>query len=520
MSDSPLDIAVLAAEAVPYVKAGGLGDVAGALPGELAELGHRVDLFLPLYREVKRDILPDAPILEARVPFHGTGSKATFRLFALQVAERQRVLFVDAPFFFDRDGLYTDPETGKAYPDDGERFLFFTLACLVALGHRDRPVDILHCNDYHSGLAPALMERSFRHLPALAETATVFSIHNLAYQGIFDPELLERAGISADEAEAGSSFEYWGRFNFMKAGIAEADLISTVSPSYAREITESSEQGYGLEGLLAERAEDLVGILNGIDTSVWSPEADPLIARSYSYRDHEKGKKANRKALLKEFGLRDESRWPVFGIVSRLVNQKGFDLFAPVMDQLMSLPLKLVILGSGEKPIEALFADYARQYSDRLGLFLGFDNRLAHLIEAGSDFFLMPSLYEPCGLNQLYSLRYGTLPVVRSTGGLADTVHDLDQDPHSGNGFSFRPYSGPAMLSSIRRALELYGQSARFASVRKRIMKEDHSWALSARAYESLFRAAIARRRQGAVVSKSRKPDKHRSSAAKTDSGP
>jgi starch synthase len=519
MSDRSLDIAVLAAEAVPYVKAGGLGDVAGALPGELARLGHKVDLFLPLYRDVKRDILPEHPLLEARVPFHGRGDKATFRLYSVTISDRQRVLFIDAPAYFDRDGLYTDPATGKAFPDDGERFLFFTLASLVALGERDRPVDVLHCNDYHSGLAPALLDRNFRHLPSLADTASIFSIHNLAYQGIYDTDLLERAGILSSEAAPGSSFEFWGRFNFMKAGICEADLVSTVSPCYAREITESPEQGYGLEGLLEERSEDLVGILNGIDLHSWSPEIDPLIARTYSDRDVEEGKRANRSALLAEFKLEDEPGWPVIGIVSRLVSQKGFDLFAPIMDQLMSLPFKLVILGSGEKELETLFSEYAKRYSDRLGLFLGFDNRLAHLIEAGSDLFLMPSRYEPCGLNQLYSLRYGTLPLVRATGGLADTVRDLDEDPKTGNGFSFLPYTGEAMLSAIERALKLYEKPARFHSLRRRVMQEDHSWARSAQLYESLFRKAIEGRRESLGPSGTSISARRRSSAAKTDSG-
>ncbi len=524
MSGSPLDIAVLAAEAVPYVKAGGLGDVAGALPGELVRLGHSVDLFLPLYFEVDRSILPRSPLLEGCVPFRGQDVDSFFQIFDLQVGKGQRVLFVDAPLFFHRPGIYTDPATGKAHPDDGERFLFFTLASLVTLAQRDRPVDILHCNDYHSGLAPALLEREFRKQPPLAKTASVFSIHNLAYQGIFDTELLKWAGIKPSEAMPGSSFEFWGKLNFMKAGICEADLISTVSPRYAREITEDSEQGYGLEGLLTERNEDLAGILNGIDTSIWNPESDPLIARTYSASTVAEGKRANRAALLKEFRLDDDPSVPVFGIVSRLVSQKGFDLFAPIMDRLLELPLKLVILGSGEKEIEALFAKYAKKYGKkrhgkRLGLLLGFDNRMAHLIEAGSDFFLMPSRYEPCGLNQLYSLRYGTLPVVRATGGLADTVRDLNEDPDGGNGFSFEPYEAEALLSSMQRAMILYDDPDRFELVRRRIMGENHSWANSALAYESLFRDAIARRAGERMGASPRLSGPKAASSAKTDGG-
>ena len=490
----PLKVVFLSAEAVPFVKAGGLADVAGALPAEIASRGHSVDLLLPLYRSIDREQFPMTRLREGQVPFLDDAEDCRFQVWEHVVADRLRVLFIDAPEFYDREGLYTDPETGEAYPDDGERFLFFSLAALETMADGETSIDLIHCNDYHTGMVPSLLERHYRRRDALASTATVYSIHNLAYQGLFPPTLLERAGIPAAEAQPGSPFEFWGKINFMKAGIHQADLLSTVSPRYAVEITQSPEQGCGLEGLLAERGKDLVGILNGIDPAAWNPADDPLIERAYDAGSPDEGKQANKIALLEEAGLAPDPELPVFGIVSRLVSQKGFDLFEPIMRRLMSLPLRIVILGTGEKPIEALFDEYAERYGDQLGLFLKYDNRIAHLIEAGSDFFLMPSRYEPCGLNQLYSLRYGTLPVVRSTGGLADTVTDLDEEPERGNGFVFSNYSGEAMLGAIKRALAFHADAKRLSAVRKRIMRQDFSWEKAAASYEELYLDAIAAR--------------------------
>lgn len=490
----PLNIAFLAAEALPFVKAGGLGDVAGALPVELARRGHQVDLILPCYPAVVANGYAGTPVLDGRVPFHGPGEAADFTLRALPMAEGLQALFIDAPAYFDREGLYTDPVTGEAYTDDGERFLFFALAALESLADRQPALDLLHCNDYHCGMIPLLLERNYRHRPGLARCASVFSIHNLAYQGIFDQSLLEKAGVHASEAGVGTPFEYWGRLNFMKAGICGAELISTVSPSYARAITRDPEQGHGLEGLLASRESALIGILNGIDTEAWNPAADPLIECPFDAEDPDTGKEVNKIALLAEAGLDYDRARPLFGIVSRLVSQKGFDLFEAIMPSLMELSLQLVVLGSGEKLIESLFRDFAQRYPDRLALFLRFDNRLAHRIEAGADFFLMPSRYEPCGLNQLYSLRYGTLPIVHRTGGLADTVLDLKRYPETGNGFCFEIHSPEALGGAIHEALATYADRELMSELRRRVMALDFSWARAADGYERLYWAAIAKR--------------------------
>jgi len=492
-------LAFSAAEAVPFAKAGGLGDIAGALPLRLQAMGHEVSVFLPLYRLVDRERFPLEEVLSGRLETFERASASGFTLRRLRKGAGPSFFFVDAPAYFDRPGLYTDPETGKGYPDDGERFLFFSLAVLESLALLGKPVDVLHANDFHTGLQPALLEQRYRHHDALSSTASVYSIHNLAYQGIYPESLLPLTGLSERELQPGSPFEFWGRLSFMKAGIELTDLVSTVSPTYAREICGDPEFGCGLEGVLAGRGEDLVGVLNGIDTEIWSPESDPLIDTNYSADDPFPGKEANKRALLREFGLAYHPERPVFGVVSRLVSQKGFDLFAPIMESLMRLPLQIVILGTGEKAIEAFFRNCAKRHPDRLALRLGFDDALAHRIEAGADFFLMPSRYEPCGLNQLYSLRYGTVPVVRFTGGLADTVTDVTLAGEAGNGIGFMDYEPSALSDAIRRALDLYRDPESFRPLLKRIMAMDFSWESAARSYEQLYRAAILRRRGSAA---------------------
>ena len=487
-----LRAAFLSAEAVPFVKAGGLADVAGALPGELARLGHELRLILPYHDAVARQRLPLTEL--GRWPLAaGTGlAAADYRLLALAPAENPAVLFIDAPAYFARPGIYTDAQTGEAYADDGERWLFFSLASLDALARLGAPVDLLHGNDHHCGLAPALLERHYRRHAALARTATLHSIHNLAYQGIHPRELLAKTGL---DATAGGPWDFHGRLNFMQAGIRTADLLSTVSPRYAQEICSGPEYGYGLTADLAVRRHELAGILNGIDTALWSPREDAFIAVRYGSEDAAAGKAANKKALLAECGLSGGPATPLFGIISRLVDQKGCDLVAGIMARLMSLPLQLVILGTGQKEWEDIFCNWAGRHPERVALFLTFDEGLAHRIEAGADFFLMPSRYEPCGLNQMYSLRYGTLPVVRATGGLADTVVDAGRDAENGNGIVFEPYEAESLLDAIRRALVLYEDKNRFARVRRRAMGADFSWARSARAYSALYQAAACKRR-------------------------
>lgn len=497
--EPPLRIVFLAAEALPYAKAGGLGDVAGALPRALAARGQDLRLILPMHRAVRAAAARPTPAGEGRIPFQPAGAQRAYKAWLIDRAPGLRVIGIDIPAYFERPGIYTDPLTGEGYPDDGERFLAFTLAALDWLHAQGEPVDLLHCNDFHTGLAPLLCRRHWGKSPTLGAAASVFSIHNLAYQGLFPLPLLARAGLAPHEAASGSPWEFWGRLNCLKAGILGADLAATVSPRYAREIASGPEYGHGLEGVLAGRRPPVVGILNGIDVAIWSPESDPHLSQPYGPGNLAAGKAANKAALQAELGLEPRAESALVGIVSRLVEQKGFDLVAPIADALLALPLQFAILGTGSPAIEAVFEDMAKRYPGRLGLVLRYDEGLAHRIEAAADFFLMPSRYEPCGLNQLYSLRYGTLPVVRETGGLADTVIDLDADPRHGRGFVFGEAEPEALLDAVTRATALFAQPAALDRARRRIMALDFSWERSAGDYLLLYAAARAQR-QGAAA--------------------
>jgi starch synthase len=351
--------------------------------------------------------------------------------------------------------------------------------------------DVIHCNDFHSGLIPVYLAREKAKNSSFKNTGTVFSVHNLAYQGLFDPEFLEKAGLDPELFQPMSPFEFWGRVNVMKMALMFTGIISTVSRTYAEEIAASEEYGYGLEGVLRYRSGDLVGILNGIDPHAWDPETDELIPANFTRKDLS-GKSKNKTALLKEFGLPAGDE-PVVGIVSRLVDQKGFDILSESLEALLELELKIVILGTGQQKYHELYAELAEKYPDSLSVRLEFNNRLAHLIEAGSDYFLMPSRYEPCGLNQMYSLRYGTMPVVRATGGLKDTVHELDEKGSKGNGFTFEAYTATSLIRAMKRAVEFFGNGSAVKKVRRRIMAEDHSWKQSAKEYLEMYGRARGR---------------------------
>ena len=321
-------------------------------------------------------------------------------------------------------------------------------------------------------------------------TGTVFSIHNLAYQGNYDADFIRKAELDPDIFYPMSPFEYYGGVNVMKVGIIYTDLLSTVSRTYAEEITLSNRYGHGMEGILWERRKDIVGILNGIDNDVWNPETDELLEQNYSAEKLD-GKEENRAALLKSFNLSYDENSPVIGLVSRLVDQKGFDILAEAMDEIMKLDLKLVILGTGQEKYHKQYSKMQKKYSSKLGLILEYNNRLAHLTEAGSDFFLMPSRYEPCGLNQMYSLRYGSIPIVRATGGLKDTIKNLSAKGGKGNGFVFEEYSASALIKVIKKAVGFFENRKAVEKVCKRIMKEDHSWDKSAADYIAMYKNAV-----------------------------
>lgn len=493
MAAKDLRVVLVSTEIVPFSKVGGLADVVGALPDHLEKLGCDLVIFTPLYSDVDRkkfDIMPEEEFrgIQARV----NGLTHDFDLYSsVKPGTGIKVYFIENEHFYGRRGIYTVPDTGEAYADEDERIVFFNRAVMESIKRLGLEPDVIHCNDFHSGLIPVFLSMEEENNSQFSRTGTVFSVHNLAYQGLFEPDFLAKAGLDPNLFQPMSPFEFWGRVNVMKMALMFSGVISTVSRTYADEISMSEEYGYGLEGVLSYRKDDLVGILNGIDPDAWDPEKDDLIDYNFS-ADDLTGKELCKKQLLEEYDL-PEGNEPVMGIVSRLVDQKGFDILSDAFDKLMKLGVKFVILGTGQKKYHDLYTELSAKHPDKLGVKLEFNNRMAHLIEAGSDFFLMPSRYEPCGLNQMYSLRYGTIPVVRETGGLKDTVTNLTTKGTKGNGFTFKDYTPAALVRVIKKALKFYSDPAAVAKARKRIMGEDHSWENSAREYMRMYESARGR---------------------------
>ena len=474
-----MHIAFAASECVPFSKTGGLADVIGALPPALANLGHQVTVFLPHYRQTQLDN-PRVVIPSITVPFDDR-----YRFCSvLDGGKRSGVqfYFIDYPPFFDRDGLYGTP-LGD-YHDNAERFAMFSRAVLEATKVLGAP-DILHCHDWQTALIPILLKTLYDEDPAFAGTPCVFTIHNLGYQGIFQPEILPLLMLPWDLFTM-SKLEFYGKVNFLKGAISMADFITTVSRKYSQEI-QTAEYGFGLEGVLRARGNTITGILNAVDYASWNPETDSFIAAKYSASDLS-GKATCKVDLLHEFGLPQDTRLPVVGIVSRFVQQKGFDLIQQVADRLAMEEMILIVLGNGQREYEELFRRLNKQYPQKIAVKIAYDNALAHKIEAGSDIYLMPSHYEPCGLNQIYSLRYGTVPVVRATGGLDDTVEQFDPRTSKGTGFKFREYSGEAMLDCVTgRGHAVSRQSGGMGTLMRNGMAQDYSWTNSAREYVKVY---------------------------------
>ena len=474
-------IAFAASECVPFSKTGGLADVVAALPRALVQLGHRVTVFLPRYRSPKLEkhvrVIPSIT-----VPFDDR-----YRFCSVLdggVSDGVQFYFIDYPPYFDRDSLYGTP-LGD-YHDNAERFALFSRATLEAAKVLGTP-DLFHCHDWQTALIPILLKTLYREDPAFKGVPSIFTIHNIGYQGIFPAEILPLLMLPWDLFTM-TKLEFYGKVNFLKGAVTFADFVTTVSRRYAQEI-QTAEYGFGLEGVLRARANTLVGILNGVDYGEWNPETDPHIAAHYTVEDLA-GKKLCKQDLLAEFGLAPETRLPVVGIVSRFAAQKGFDLIYQVADRLVREQLALVILGSGDRDYEDMFRRLNKKYPQKLVVKIAYDNRLAHKIEAGSDLFLMPSHYEPCGLNQIYSLRYGTVPVVRATGGLDDTIEQFDPKTLRGTGFKFKEYTGDALLESVRTALGVYGNQEAWRALMRHGMTQEYSWAVSAREYVKIYEKA------------------------------
>ena len=486
---NPLNVLMVAGEAVPFAKVGGLADVIGALPRALENLGISVTIAIPRYRaiDLSRSGFQPYPVPAGSQVQLGP-EVLSYDVHRTTLPDSSiEVFLIGNDRFFDRDGIYVDAETGKDYPDQADRWIFFQRAVMEFFKTRPAP-HILHCHDHQTGLIPAYLRRFYRSGDAFQGTRSVFTIHNMGYQGLFPRDAMIRAGFDDAEFYPASPFEFFGMLNFMKVGITYSDVVTTVSQTYAREIQESREFGYGLEDVLRERSNDLVGILNGIDDQVWNPATDDLIPATYSPSDVS-GKLENKKALLRKFELdAKHPKWPVLGMISRIDVQKGFDLVVSVLDYLLARDIYFVLLGSGNKETESYLRTIIERHQGKAGMRFEFDNGSAHLVEAGADIFLMPSKYEPCGLNQMYSLRYGTVPVVRSTGGLADTVSEYDPATGSGTGFTFTDYDADEFKAAIERALALYPDRKQWQRLMLNGMRQDFSWSESAKRYVELYK--------------------------------
>ena len=481
-----MKILMVASEAIPFSKTGGLADVVGALPQALHALGHEVGVVLPLYRATRLD-QPEILFPALTVPL---GPQTCFPAVPTVVHSGVRFYFVAYPTFFDRAALYGTP--AGDYPDNAERFALFSRAALEIAQLHFRP-DLFHCHDWQSALVPVLLRTAYTRSAALSRTPVLFTIHNLGYQGLFRRDILAQIGLP-ESVFTIDGLEFYGKVNLLKGGLVYSDAINTVSRGYAREI-QTEEYGFGLDGLLRHRSLVLSGILNGVDYGHWNPATDPHIAARYTPGDL-RGKRECKRDLLAAFSLpTSHLDRPVLGIVSRLSAQKGADLIQDVANELMSLDLTLVVLGSGDAAYEDLFRTLAVRYPDKVAVRIAYDDTLAHKIEAGSDIFLMPSRYEPCGLNQIYSLKYGAVPVVRVTGGLDDTVENFDPSTGAGTGFKFKDYTGQALIAAIRAALDTYGNQSLWRKLMANGMAQDYSWGASAAQYVRLYQGLLASRR-------------------------
>ncbi|MFT5302394.1 MAG: starch synthase [Mariniblastus sp.] len=491
--ESNLRIVIAASEAVPWSKTGGLADVSTALAKSHAANGHDVSLIIPYHRQTKFAQQHTHEIHDTGVTLSiPMGPKLVQgRVFWTQLpGSNVRVLLIDQPDYFHRPGLYQ--ESNRDYGDNCERFVFFSRAVLEACRSFVLRPDIIHANDWQTGLVPALLKLERAGTPGFEQTASVFTIHNLLFQGWFSSQAMNLTGLNWRHFNW-REMECHDQLNLLKTGLTFSDQLTTVSPTYAREI-QTPEYGCGLEGLLRHRQHDLTGILNGIDLDEWSPRVDPNLARNFDADSFREGKPICKTDLQRKLGLPENAGVPLFGMVSRMTDQKGFDLIANQAQTLLEQDIQMVFLGSGDERYESVFGELARKYPTKVATKIGFDETLAHQIEAGSDFYLMPSQFEPCGLNQMYSLAYGTVPLVRAVGGLADSVVDTNPasiESKTATGIVFHDYHPGAFADGFNRCLSLFRNTNLFNQVRETGMRRDWSWLQSADKYVDVYRRAI-----------------------------
>lgn len=472
MNVSALKVLMVASEAAPFAKSGGLGDVVGSLPKALKKLGVDVRVVLPKYKSIKDAYWNDVEYL-GTIPVSMGGQRQDAKLLLKQ--GETPIYFIENSYFFGRDGFY-------GYGDDNARFAFFCKAVADMLVKIDFIPNIIHTNDWQSGLVNMILKESYKGFLAYSPIKTLYTIHNLQYQGNFSPDTFQMLGLPS---ETFGALEFYHQISYMKAGVNYADMISTVSNTYAAEM-QTDSFGYGMAGALRSRQDKICGILNGIDYAENNPSTDPRIFANYDV-DNLPLKKENKRQLQDKLGL-EKRDVPIISMVSRLANQKGLDILAQIFEELMQEDVQFIVLGTGEERYESMFRHFASRYPGRLSANICFDDALAQQIYAGSDFFLMPSLFEPCGLGQMFALRYGTIPIVRKTGGLADTIVHYDPESKQGNGFAFEDYVGSGLLWAIKEGLKLYGQGGEnWEQLVKNAMNCDFSWAHSAQDYVDLY---------------------------------
>jgi starch synthase len=481
-----MKILFAASEAAPFAKTGGLADVAGSLPPAIASLGHEVRVVMPYYRQVRSHASNLKHVATFSVPL-GTWEERCDVLEG-RMGRDIIVYFIKKDIYYDRPELYQAART--EYSDNAERFIFFSRAVLELCRALNYSPDILHGNEWQTGLVPLYLRTLYRGHETLHRTKTVFTVHNLGYQGIFWHWDMSLTGFGW-EVFTPEGIEFWGKVNFLKAGLVFSDIITTVSKTYSREI-QTTEYGHGLEGVLVNRAGDIFGIVNGIDYRAWDPARDLAIAKTYSAA-RLTGKASCKKALRALLQLPGSSG-PLIGMVTRLADQKGLDILTEALPEIMSLGIQLVILGTGDKKYHRILSDAAGHYSKNLRVLLRYDDSLAKNVYAGCDMFLMPSHYEPCGLGQMMALRYGTVPVVRKTGGLSDTVADYNPKTGQGTGFLFEEYSAPALIDCLLRALDVYSDRNKWERLMRNGMRQDFSWERSAKEYVKVYRKAMRKK--------------------------
>ncbi len=462
-----------------------MGDVAGSLPKAIAEEGNEVKLFIAAIRRNKNRAARSEFARDYQDILVRVGDKSIFFnvWYGMLPNSEVEVYLIDCPVYFHREMPYTND------PDEDERFILFQIAVIETLQRLKWAPDVIHCNDWQTSLIPVYLKTNYKWDKLFENTSIILSIHNIAYQGRFSRRSVYNAGLSYSEYYPGGPYELDNTFCFLKAGIIYSEIIATVSPTYAKEI-QTKEFGAGMDGVLSTRREDIYGVLNGIDDDQWNPKTDKFIPENYSKKSL-KNKNKCKQELLTEAGIEYNKDIPAVGIISRFAGQKGLELLVPVINKLMELPFQLLVLGSGEEGTERFFEQLALTFPYKVNTYIGYNNKLAHWITAGCDMFLMPSKYEPCGLNQMYSLNYGTVPVVRRTGGLADTVRDFHESGDKGNGFSFEEYTSYALYSTLERAIDTFKDKEIWKKIMMNGMKEDFSWKHSAKEYVRLYKKMI-----------------------------